>query len=102
MPKKVVEKLTQKERLEVILDIVKKLKFYVATDGSIINLYNDEYTFIQEFKKISNEYIKQDDYLSLDYRGLLLFEEINKEIEYFLPASKNKTSLFVIRMKKSK
>jgi|LakMenE01Jun11ns_1017448.scaffolds.fasta_scaffold7734288_1 hypothetical protein len=102
MPKKVIEKLSQKERLEIVLDIVKKLKFYVATNGSVIDLYNDEYTFIQEFKKISNEYIKQDDYLALDYRGLLLFEEINKEIEYLLPASKNKTPLFVIRMKKLK
>ena len=90
------KKLTQKERLEIVLDIVKKLKFYIVPDGSIINLYDEQYSFITEFKKIINEYIKQEQ----DYKGVLLFEEINKEIEYFLPSTKNKSPLFVIRMKK--
>ena len=100
MSKKSTDKLTQKERLEVILDIVKKLKFYVATNGSIINLYNDEYTFVQEFKKISNEYIQQDDNNVKEYKGTLLFEEIDRNIDYIFPSKNYKKPLFVIRKRK--
>lgn len=86
------------ERLSIVLDIVKKLKNYKLKNGSTLNLYNPELcSFVNEFKKITNEYIKQDDDYVVDYKGTLLFEEINKNIEYILPAKKSDNPLFVIR-----
>lgn len=86
------------ERLAIVLDIARKLKNYKLKNGSTLNLYNPELcSFVEEYKKITNEYIKQDDGYIVDYKGTLLFEEINKNIEYILPAKKSDSPLFVIR-----
>tara|TARA_B100000795_G_scaffold268098_1_gene254316 strand:+ start:2078 stop:2365 length:288 start_codon:yes stop_codon:yes gene_type:complete len=86
------------DRLIIVLDIVKKLKNYKLKNGSTLNLYNNELcNFIEEFKKITNEYIKQSEEDIKDYKGTLLFDEINKNIEYILPAKKSTDPLFVIR-----
>jgi len=86
------------ERLAIVLDIAKKLKNYKLKNGSTLNLYNPELcSFIEEYKKITNEYIKQNENYVIDYKGILLFEEINKNIEYILPAHKSTAPLFVIR-----
>ena len=42
---------------------------------------------------------QQDEQNLKDYKGILYFEEINKNIEYFLPCGKNTKPLFVIRGK---
>ena len=90
---------TQKERLNIVLNIIKNLKNYKTNNNTIINLYNDELcSFIKEFKSITNNYIKQDDTKPIkEFKGKMFFEEINKEIEYICPANKNKNPLFVIR-----
>lgn len=86
------------DRLAIVLDIAKKLKNYKLKNGSTLNLYNPELcSFIEEYKKITNEYIKQHEDDIKDYKGALLFEEINKNIEYILPAKKSTAPLFVIR-----
>jgi len=86
------------DRLAIVLDIAKKLKNYKLKNGSTLNLYNHELcSFIEKYKKITNEYIKQDEDDIKDYKGTLLFEEINKNIEYILPAKKSTAPLFVIR-----
>jgi len=88
------------ERLEIVLEIINKLKNFKCKNNTIINLYNENlYSFITEFKEICNKYIKQDETNLIDYKGILHFEEINKNIEYFLPCKKNVSSLFVIRGK---
>ena len=89
---------SKKERLEMILDITKKLKNFKCKNGEILNLYDNSYSFIIEFKKICNEYINQDDDNVIEYKGKLEFEEIGKTIEYMFPA-KYKKPLFVIRGK---
>jgi hypothetical protein len=93
---------TRQERLHIVLDIAKKLRNYELKNGSTMDLYNDQYSFIPELKNIFNEYVKQDDELPLDFSGLLRFEEIGKDIEYVLPSTKNKLPLFVIRIKNKK
>jgi hypothetical protein len=86
------------ERLEIVLDIVKKLKNYKCRNNTTIDLYNEHLcSFVAEFKEICNKYVKQDDSKLEDYKGSLDFQEINKKIEYFLPCKKNKAPLFVIR-----
>ena len=89
---------TRKERLEIVLGIAKKLKNYNLQNGNYMDLYQDQYSFIPELKEIFNNYVKQDDLLPLDFSGILRFEEINKDIEYILPATNKKNPLFVIRM----
>jgi hypothetical protein len=89
------------DRLKIVLNIISKLKNYETKDGTIINLYNENLcSFITKFKKITKEYIKQEDDNIQEYKGILLFEEINKEIKYLLPAKKNIEPLFVIKANK--
>ena len=86
------------ERLQIVLEIVNKLKNFKCKNNTIINLYDDNLcSFIGELKEIFNNYIKQDENKLIDYKGKLYFKEIDKKIEYFLPCRKNKKSLFVIR-----
>ena len=88
------------ERLQIVLEIVNKLKNYRCTNNTIIDLYNENLCqFITELKQIFDKYIKQEEPDLIDYKGILYFEEINKNIEYFLPCRKNEKSLFVIRGK---
>lgn len=90
---------SQKERLEIVLNIVKKLKKFKLKNGSTINLYNENLCeFIKEFKEITNNYIKQDENNVKEFKGKLNFTEINKTIEYILPSKKSIEPLFVIRM----
>lgn len=90
---------TQKERLQLILDITNKLKKYKLKNGYIIDLYNENLCeFIKEFKKITRNYIKQDENNLHEFKGKLEFIEINKTIEYIFPIDKNIEPLFVIRM----
>jgi hypothetical protein len=90
---------SRNERLEIVLNIVKKLKNYELKNGSTINLYNENLCeFIKEFKEITNNYIKQDDNNVKEFKGKLKFTEINKTIEYIFPIIKNIEPLFVIRM----
>ena len=87
------------ERLEIVLNITKKLKNYELKTGKTINLYNDNLCeFIKEFKTITNNYIKQNENDLKEFKGTLKFTEINKTIEYIFPIKKNVKPLFVIRM----
>ena len=87
---------SRNERLEIVLNIVKKLKNYELKNGSTINLYNENLcSFVKEFKEITKKYIKE----GKKYEGTLYFEEINKNIKYILPINKNEEVLFVIRCK---
>ena len=91
---------TKIERLNIVLDITKKLKFYKNKNGISVNLYDENNcSFNILFKKICNDYIKQDENNIVDFTGTLKFEEIDKNIEYILPARRNTQPLFVIRYK---
>lgn len=89
----------KKERLQIVLDICKKLKNYKLKDGNTINLYNENLCeFITEFKAITREYINQEEDNLKEFAGKLSFTEIGKTIEYILPIRNNKQPLFVIKM----
>tara|TARA_Y100000389_G_scaffold68081_1_gene64501 strand:+ start:341 stop:622 length:282 start_codon:yes stop_codon:yes gene_type:complete len=90
---------SKSERLVIVLEIFKNLKNYKQKNGNTINLYNEKLcSFIKEFKEITKKYINQKEDDIKEYKGILIFEEINKKIEYILPIKKNKEALFVIRM----
>ena len=89
---------TKLERLQIILDIVDKLKNFKCKNNTIVNLYNENLcSFIPKFKEISNKYVKQNEENLNDFKGFLEFEEINKRIEYFFTCFKKDKPLFVIR-----
>ena len=88
------------ERLNIVLDITKKLKNYPGKNGGTVDLYKDDISFIEDYKKITNEYISQkvDEYNELkEYSGSFEFIELGKRIDYIFPVKKNKKPLFVIR-----
>jgi hypothetical protein len=91
---------TKADRLSIVMDIVMKLKKFKGKHGDIIDLYRDEYSFIEEFKKIIKQYIDQDDLKPQEFKGSLYFEEIDRTINYILPAKQYKQPLFVIKGKK--
>jgi len=86
---------TEREKLEICVDIAKKLKFYENAQGVVVNLFNENYTFIPKLKDIFSNYIKD----TKDYSGILEFEEIGKQIKYHFPISKRRKATFVIKMK---
>ena len=44
---------TREEKVKIIVDIAKNLKNFPAKNGSSVNLYNNQYTFIEKFKSIT-------------------------------------------------
>jgi hypothetical protein len=80
--------MDEKERLQIVMDIFQKLKNFKGKNGSSIDLYSF-CSFVPEFKKICNEYIKS----GIPRSGTLEFEEIGKRIEYSLSSK----PLFVIK-----
>jgi hypothetical protein len=85
----------EQEKIEICLDISKKLKFYKNESGVEVNLFNESFSFVPKLKAKFAEYIKG----KHDCSGTLDFEEIDKKIKYFLPVSKQKKATFVIKMK---
>jgi len=81
------------ERLNIVLDIAKKLKNFEGKNGQIIDLYKNEISFIEDFKIITNKYIKE----GIEFSGSFDFIEIGKRIDYIFPIDKSKKPLFVIR-----
>lgn len=101
---------TKSERLQIVIDIVKKLKSfpksYVALGDPtpFIDLYNEEYDAIKQLKKIFDAYINQndEDQTSLQsFSGKIPFPELNRTIEYILPIRKITQPTFVLRHKET-
>lgn len=91
---------SQKERVNIVIDIINKLKNFKTKNGNTVNLYNSNLcSFIDEFKNITNQYIKQEENNLKGFKGKLYFEEIDKFIEYNLPIKNTEKALFVFRLK---
>jgi len=88
-----MEFYSEKEKIEICVDISKKLKFFENKNGTV-NLFNDSYTYVPKLKKIFKEYIKG----THDQKGTLEFEEIGKHIFYHFPVSKKKKAIFKIKI----
>jgi len=96
---------TKEERVSIVIDLIKKLKYFKRADfftsndinNAYINLYNLEYDAIKELKKSFDEYINNEYSVS----GKIMFYEINKIIDYNLPIKKSINPLFVLRQVKN-
>ncbi len=91
---------SQIDRINVVLDIVKQLKNYPTLNTGPVDLYKDEYVYVQKLKKIFSDYIKQPQDELKQFKGVVFFEEtVKRDAEYILPVLKSQEPLFVIRMK---
>ena len=88
---------TKEEKVEIIIDIIKKLKKFPTKNQSTIDLYNKEYSYVEKFKTISMDWIKNE---KSEYKGSIYFEELNKYFEYNFPSKSNIEPLFVLRQNK--
>ena len=91
---------SQIDRINVVLDIVKQLKNYPTLNTGPVDLYKEEYVYVQRLKKIFSDYIKQPQDDLKQFKGAIFFEEtVKRDAEYILPILKSQEPLFVIRMK---
>ncbi len=88
---------TQEEKVSICSNIAIQLKEFENAKGEKVNLFNNEYSFVPQLKKIFNDYIHG----NLFFKGTLDFVEIGKKIDYRFPLTKKETPLFVIRIKKT-
>lgn len=82
------------DKVRFIVDIVKRLKTFPAVNGGTIDIYKDDLSYVDEFKKITQKWINGED---VQFNGFLYFEEINKYFEYNFPISDDVEPLFVLR-----
>jgi len=52
-----MEYYTQAEKIKMVIDIVNKLKNFPTVNGGTIDLYNDQYSYVEKWKEISQTYI---------------------------------------------
>lgn len=88
---------SKKERLEIVLDIVKKLKDFHGQNNQTADLYQPHFSYYDEFKEITNKYINEDG--TKDLKGTILFFEVGCDIEYRFPYTRKKP-LFVFKKRK--
>jgi hypothetical protein len=85
---------SEKEKVEICLDISNKLRNYKNKDNLTVNLFSESYTFVPKLKEIFQKYIKG----ISDVSGTLEFEEIGKQIVFHFPVTRKKKAKFVIKM----
>jgi hypothetical protein len=91
--KKLMEYKTIEEKIEIVSNIIRKLKYHIGTTGEIVDLYKQEYSYYETIKNDFNNYIRNNETIS----NKILFEEIGCKIEYNLPCKKRHKPFFVIR-----
>lgn len=98
--KKVSKLRNKQERVEVVLEICRKLREFPTYIGTTIDLYNSYYDAIHEIKAVFNQYVNQDDSQPKrlnGFSGKIYFPELGRTIEYILPIKRGVNSLFVFR-----
>ena len=84
----------KKDKVKIVVDIVRKLKTFPSKSGNTIDLYQDCYPFKERFKNITNRWINEP---NSKFQGTIYFEELGKYFEYDFPDNQNKQPLFVLR-----
>jgi hypothetical protein len=87
----------KKERLMVIMDIINKLRNFVGESGETVNLYNEEYSAVKQLKIDFDAYLNQDDETSITIENSVKFEELNRKIQYRLPAFSPHEPMFIMK-----
>tara|TARA_Y100000816_G_C26078786_1_gene568272 strand:+ start:1391 stop:1726 length:336 start_codon:yes stop_codon:yes gene_type:complete len=87
---------TRSEKAKIVIDIINGLKKFPGKNNNTIDLYNSQYSYYDDFKKITSAWINNE--LS-EYKGIIYFAELDKNFEYLFPKMKNEAPLFVLRCK---
>ena len=88
----------RKERLNIVFSFLQNLRHFQDEKKEKINLYDNNYSFIDEFKTQCKLYIDQDDTKEIkNVEGKLYFQEIDKDIDYCLPGKTDTKPFFVFR-----
>ena len=80
------QRYTKNERLSFIIEIITSLRNFRGENGNIVNLYNEEYAVIKTLKQVFDEYLNQNDATSVSFEGSIKFDELNRKLQYRLPA----------------
>lgn len=96
-----LKKLTREQRLQIVLNIINKLKCFPSNNTiGVINIYLDEYIAIKRLKEIFKEYINEKDDDLFEKSGKIDFPEINRVIYYTLPSNERRNPIFKMEWKK--
>lgn len=96
-----LRKLSRQERLEIVLNIINKLKYFPANNSmGYTNIYLDEYKTIKQLKDIFKEYINEKDDELVEKTGKIEFPELNRVMHYILPSNERRRPLFKMEWKK--
>ena len=74
---------TSEEKVKIVFDIIRQLKNFDRGSGPE-DMYQPHHSYVKECTEIFNHYIKNIQTLT----GKLYFKEIDRDIEYHLPAKK--------------
>jgi len=101
-------KKSKKERLEIVLEMIRKFKntpkstiYYTnVNDNPYVDLYNQVFPAMRELKNVFDTYVNQDDDNTdhlVGLSGKIKFPEINKTIHYVLPIKKDARPSLILR-----
>ena len=87
------QKLSNEEKIAIVIKNIKRLKNFPVNNGDTFNLYKSEYSYVDKLKEITMKYIKDDK----NYKGSIYFEELDKFVDYNFSIYKNDNSYINIR-----
>jgi hypothetical protein len=92
------ERYTKNQRLSFIMEMITSLRNFRGENGNTVNLYNEEYDAIKTLKQAFDGYLNQNDATSVTYEGTIIFDELNRKLQYKLPAfSPHKPMLLLMK-----
>jgi hypothetical protein len=80
------QRYAKNQRLSFIMEIITVLRNFKGENGDCVNLYNEEYDAIKSLKSEFDSYLNQDDTTSVTFEGTIKFDELNRKLQYRLPA----------------
>jgi hypothetical protein len=80
------QRYTKNERLTFIMEVITSLMNFKNENGDNVVLYNEEFSAIKTLKQVFDAYLNQNDDTSVSFEGSIKFEELNRKLQYRLPA----------------
>ena len=80
-----------------IMDIINKLRNFVGQTGETVNLYNEEFSAVKQMKSDFDAYLNQDDSTSVTIENIVKFEELDRKVQYRLPAFSPHQPMFIMK-----
>lgn len=91
------QRYTKNERLSFIMEIIRSLRSFKGEKGDLIDLYNEDYSAIKSLKQVFDSYLNQNDNSSVSFEGTIKFEELNRKLQYRLPAFHPHKPIFIMK-----